>query len=185
MQFQFLSTLRLNLRMYTPEVLQHIFTHYTEQELWAFFGATTEEQFLKEMDMQQQGRTMYNLSFCGFHLIEKESERVIGKADFYKWYVNHHRAELGYTLFYEECKNKGFMTEALTAIIDYGFNTLNLHRIEAFVAPFNVPSLSLMRHFNFREEGLLREHYFYEGNHEDSLVFGLLKSDYLADKRVT
>jgi hypothetical protein len=42
---------------------------------------------------------------------------------------------------YENYKRKGLMTEAVSSIIDYGFNKLNLHRIEALVGSNNIPSL--------------------------------------------
>jgi ribosomal-protein-alanine N-acetyltransferase len=51
------------------------------------------------------------------------------------------------------------MTEAVSSIIDYGFNKLNLHRIEALVGSNNIPSLKIMENHNFTKEGLLRQHY--------------------------
>jgi ribosomal-protein-alanine N-acetyltransferase len=55
-----------------------------------------------------------------------------------------------------------------------------LHRIEALVGPHNIPSLKLVKSFGFREEGRLREHYFINNQLEDSIVFSLLKREYLA-----
>ena len=57
-------------------------------------------------------------------------------------------------------KQKGLMSEAVEAIIDYGFNALRLHRIEAFIGPDNVASLRLIKKMHFVQEGILREHYF-------------------------
>ena len=70
------------------------------------------------------------------------------------------------------------MSEAMEAILAYGFNDMNLNRIEAFVGKNNVASLRTLKKFNFEEEGVLREHYINKSDPEDSLVFSLLKSEY-------
>lgn len=77
------------------------------------------------------------------------------------------------------------MKEALPYIIDYGFDRMNLHRIEAMVGPDNQASLRLVKGLGFVEEGLLREHYFIDGKFYDSLVFSLLKKEYNPRKRIT
>ncbi|GAA4461501.1 hypothetical protein GCM10023093_06270 [Nemorincola caseinilytica] len=56
-------------------------------------------------------------------------------------------------------RNKGYMTEAMQAVIAHGFGQMGLNRIEAFVGTRNEPSLRLMQHFGFTKEGLLRSHY--------------------------
>lgn len=67
------------------------------------------------------------------------------------------------------------MSEALKAIIPYGFSELKLNRIEALVAPGNVPSIRLMQKNNFIQEAVLKQHYFHEGKFDDSLMFALLR----------
>ncbi len=70
------------------------------------------------------------------------------------------------------------MTEALKPIIAYGFGEMNLHRIEALTATYNVPSQKLLENNDFVKEGLLREHYMVDGKAENSVIFSLLKSEY-------
>ena len=69
------------------------------------------------------------------------------------------------------------MKEALQWAVHYGFNTMNLHRIEAFVGRNNTPSLKLLNGLGFQYEGTLREHYMVNGVPDDSLVYGLLKQE--------
>lgn len=179
MQFFYLHTSRLALRMLTPAVYDYVFAHYDESMLRTFLGALEDEVFEKEQERQAAGRAMYDRSFCWFQLIDKERNCIIGTAGFHNWYISHRRAELGYGITVETYKRKGFMTEAIEAILDYGFDCLHLHRVEAFVAPYNTPSLKIMERFNFTREGLLRQHYFWNGRHEDSQAFGLLKAEYI------
>ena len=70
------------------------------------------------------------------------------------------------------------MREALPEVLKYGFNTMNLHRIEALIAPGNIPSLKLLQRTGFTREGLLREHYMKGGRLEDSVIFSLLRPEY-------
>jgi ribosomal-protein-alanine N-acetyltransferase len=70
------------------------------------------------------------------------------------------------------------MSEVLPEVIRYGFTTMKLHRIEAMVGPNNGASLRLMQKFGFRHEGHLKAHYLRNGIYEDSVVFGLLRSEW-------
>ena len=166
----------LSLRALTPEVYSFVFSNYNDEQLMEFFGLTTPEEFAKEKKRYEKGMTTVNKTFILFHILE--NGKNVGWCGFHTWYTDHARAEIGYILSNEASKGKGIMSLALKAVIDYGFNTMNLHRIEAFVAPNNVPSLKLMEKYNFIKEGRLREHYFKNNKMEDSLVFSLLKSEY-------
>ncbi|MTI67032.1 MAG: GNAT family N-acetyltransferase [Firmicutes bacterium] len=64
---------------------------------------------------------------------------------------------LGYRLDKDEINN-GYITEGLKAIIDFAFNELKLHRIEAYIMPRNIRSLKVARKLNFYEEGIAREY---------------------------
>lgn len=180
MDFELLETPRLQLRKLTPEVYDHVFAHYTQEEVMTFFGHTTEEQYRTELWRYQNGLRIFNKTFLMFHLIEKESRAVIGWCGFHTWYLDHDRAEIGYVLAQDAHKGKGYMSEALPRIIGYGFRTMHLHRIEALVAPHNEPSLKLLQRMHFIQEGHLREHYKVNGRMEDSLLFALLQKEYEA-----
>lgn len=178
-------TPRLILRPLTPETYGEVFTKYSEEELKLFFGCKTDEELAEERKKYDQGLQMYRKSLLMFHIIEKETEKVIGWCGYHTWYLPHNRAEIGYVLTDETSKRKGYMKEALPYIIDYGFDRMNLHRIEAMVGPDNQASLRLVKGLGFVEEGLLREHYFIDGKFYDSLVFSLLKKEYNPRKRIT
>jgi len=105
----------------------------------------------------------------------KGDDTLIGSAGFYKWVQPvRYQAELGYDLnpaFW----GKGIMTEALSAIIQYGFDHMGLHRIEVLIPHRNKRSQGLVRRLGFRKEGVLRDHYFIEGRFSDDVIFSLLK----------
>jgi ribosomal-protein-alanine N-acetyltransferase len=107
--------------------------------------------------------------------IDGQSSPVAG---FHHWSKYHSRAELGYSLSNDTYKKKGIMTEVLERIIAYGFNTMHINRMEALVADDNIASKLLLKKYNFTQEGLLRQHYFINGVHEDSLMYSLLRDEY-------
>jgi len=67
------------------------------------------------------------------------------------------------------------MTEALQAIIDFGFNVLDINRIEAEVMQGNVMSENLLEKLNFRREGVLRQWMLWNERYYDMTMYSLLK----------
>jgi ribosomal-protein-alanine N-acetyltransferase len=180
MHFEYITTDRLKLRLITPEAYKAVFQEYTDDEIKLFFGLQSDDDLKKERIKYEKGMTTYNRSFILFQLIDKRSDTVIGGCGLHNWMPDHSRSEIGYALNNDAVKQKGLMTEAIRPIIDYGFNTLHLNRIEAFIGANNVASQKLIRKMKFKQEGCLREHYCKEGVLEDSWVFSLLKSEYEA-----
>jgi ribosomal-protein-alanine N-acetyltransferase len=172
-----IETPRLLLRMETAEEYKRILESYDDAALMQYFGLQETELELEKMKVKG-GICTYRTDVVFFHLIEKTTQHVIGSCNFHNWFRIHQRSEIGYALRREEYKNKGFMREALLPIVDYGFTTLNLNRIEAFIGPENMPSQRLVQRLGFRQEGHLRGHYCKDGVIGDSLVFGLLRDEF-------
>lgn len=171
----YIETERLLLRPYSPDIMQTIFTTYSDNEIMRFLGLENEEALKQEKAKFKGGYTTYRISFCGFHLINKTDHCVMGLCGFHNWYAEHFRSEFGYALLHDSFKRKGFMKEAIAPILQYGFNEMNLNRIEAFASPTNTPSIRLLEHFGFEKEGLLKQHFFKNGVLEDSAVYALFK----------
>jgi RimJ/RimL family protein N-acetyltransferase len=181
--FPTLETKRLLLKELGPEEMKEIFTTCSDEEIMGLYGYTTNEEVETEKNKFELGMTTYRTSFKSFLIEEKSSGNIIGRSGFHNWYDMHKRAELGYALSDESAKRKGYTTEAVRAIIKYGFEEMDLNRIEAFVGPHNTPSLKIVRGLGFTEEGTLREHFCKNGVMEDSVCFSLLKKEYDLRKR--
>ena len=107
------------------------------------------------------------------------SDAMIGTTSLYEINPQHARAGLGYALM-PEFWGKGLATEAATLAISYGFLELGLHRIEADTEPNNVRSNRVLETLGFQREGLLRERFMHPDGIQDSLIFGLLKPEWIA-----
>lgn len=174
----FITTSRLQLKGFSPEDMDIIFTTLPKEEIMVLLGHQSDKEFEKEAEKQRQGYASYNRRFLLFLLIDKASGSVVGRCGLHNWNPDHHRAEIGYVMTVESFKQKGLMSEALEAIIRYGFSELHLNRIEAIVAPDNIPSLRLLEKNGFVLEGRLRKHYPVENRFEDSLMLGLLRDEF-------
>lgn len=180
MQFEELTTPRLILCKLTPEVYSHLYENFDDKELMKILGLESEEALQKEKDKYKQGLTSYNRSMLNFLLIEKETGKIVGACGFHTWSPQHFRAEIGYAIYNDGHKRKGYMTEAVQAVLAYGFNEMELHRVEALADPANVPSIKIIEKFNFTYEATLREHYNVDGKMEDSVMYSLLKHEFKA-----
>jgi [ribosomal protein S5]-alanine N-acetyltransferase len=183
MNFEIIETRRLLLKGLSPVDMKDVFENCSKPEIKKILGHRSEEDYQKEESKYKNGYSSYNRSFKLFLMTDKTSNTIIGRCGIHNWNVEHRRAEIGYVIEDENYKRKGLMTETLDVVIEYGFNKMNLHRIEALVGTGNVPSMRLMEKYNFIKEGLLRQHYFTADNYQDSFMFSKLYSEYIGEKK--
>jgi ribosomal-protein-alanine N-acetyltransferase len=106
-------------------------------------------------------------------ITEKGVDRLIGTIGFVHIKPEHYRGEVGYML-HDGLHGKGIMTEALEAVLHYGFHTMKLHSVEAIIAPENIASEKLLQKMHFVKEAHFHEAELYEGKWLDSFVYSLL-----------
>lgn len=168
-------TNRIHLRQETDEFLAEVLELPLEKQ-FSHFGVETKKELQRIHSKIEQRQRNPHFGQIKWHMIELESNKTIGSLGFHNWLKEHRRAEIGYFINVEY-RGKGYMSEVLPKVISYGFNTMDLIRIEAFIAPDNQVSLHLIEKMKFKKEGLLRQHYIHEDVVYDSVVFGLLKGE--------
>ena len=77
---------------------------------------------------------------------------------------------------------KGRMTRAVSAVVDFAFSKLRLHRVEAACIPDNGPSIAVLERNGFQREGYARGYLKIDGAWRDHVLFGLLDSDARAQR---
>lgn len=112
-----------------------------------------------------------------FTIIKEETGIPIGEIRLS--YINFidGNAEIGILLNQVERK-KGYASEALNLILDFGFNRLRLQRIEAEYLETNIDSAKLFRKAGFVIEGIKRSSKYFDGWYYNSIIASILKSDY-------
>lgn len=86
-------------------------------------------------------------------------------------------AELGYAVHADHW-GRGYATDATRTLIDFAFDTLDLHRITAAVGPENAASIAVVRRLGMRYEGRLRDHVHANGAWRDSLLYSVLAPEW-------
>ena len=129
----------------------------------------------KEMESAQTG--------LGWAICLKSNGVVIGDMGFYRVDVNNQKTEIGYILNPEYWR-KGYASEAMDAVLKFGFEILNFNKIEADINPENQASINLATKMGFKKEAHLRQNLFFNGKFIDSLIFGLLKNEWKGSKTV-
>jgi RimJ/RimL family protein N-acetyltransferase len=111
----------------------------------------------------------------------RETGEFIGNVNLHRFFEQNRRCEVGYAIASAH-QGRGYATEALAAVIEYGFRELDINRFEADVNPANEASARVLERLGFRREGLMRERWIIRGVKQDSAFYGLLKSDWDARK---
>lgn len=148
-----------------PEVARHV--------LWeAYTSVSQVRTYIRSM--QRKYRLADPASWC---IERREDGRVIGTIG-YMWYQQEHAAaEVGYSLA-RDCWNQGLMTEALTRVLAYSFETMSMHRVEAQHEVENPASGAVMTKCGMTYEGRLRGRLFNKGRYVDVQLYAMLREDW-------
>lgn len=173
-----IETPRLRLRKLTMRDAQDIFA-YSQDPLVAQYVLWDAQHSLSEARSYLRFMLRkYRLGEAASWGIEyRATGRVIGTIGFSWIQRENSAAEVGYSLS-RAYWNQGLMTEALGALLDYGFTALNLNRIEAQHETQNPASGAVMRKCGMQREGLLRQRLLNKGRFVDVELYAILRSDY-------
>jgi ribosomal-protein-alanine N-acetyltransferase len=112
----------------------------------------------------------------------KGNPELIGVIGYWRAKPEHYRAEVGYMIM-PEYWGRGITSEALMAVLEYGFSEMQLHSVEADINPDNVASRKVLLKAGFKSEAFFRENYFWQGRFYNSEIFGLIASEFRLQKR--
>ena len=137
--------------------------------------------------MKQQMEWFKNISskdvVMSIFLKEKESLRIIGTTGLYNINMRHQTATLKLRLT-SDVQGKGIGNKLFIMILDYAFGTLNIRKILSDNFSDNKRVATLKDKLGFVKEGILRKHYYHDGEFRDADVYNLFKDDYYKSERV-
>jgi ribosomal-protein-alanine N-acetyltransferase len=181
-KFQIIETSRLRLRELQVADSEAMLETYSDPETMKYWSAKpvvdlngAREMVQADVDWAAKGDALV------WAITNPPSDKVLGKCVLFQFSHENQRAEFGYVINRSHWA-KGYMTETLTAIINFAFNELGLHRLEVDTDAENLASLRVMEKLGFTREGLFRDRWRVYGEWQDSAMLALLKPEWISKK---
>ncbi len=173
-----LETARLNLRWLTPDDAPALFAVFGDPEVCRYWSRPP----LAHVDDARALQAEIAASFAARSLFqwgiaERDTGALVGTCTLASLSTAHARAEVGFALARARW-GRGYVAEALPAMVRFAFATLGLHRLEADADPRNAASIRALERVGFVREGHQRERYWMSDEWQDAVLFGLLRRDW-------
>ena len=176
--FQNIETERLLLRRIDQNDVEEVLALRGNPETMKYIPrplAKTKEEALVHIAMIEA--KIENNTGINWGITIKGSNKIIGIIGHYRIQPENHRAEIGY-MSLPEYNGKGYITEAIKAVVEYGFEQMNLHSIEAVIDPGNTASERVLQKNGFVKEAHILENELWEGKFWDTVIYSLLKRNF-------
>jgi len=145
----------------------------SEYTMWSTHGSIEETKyFLKSLLKMYKRRELVD-----WGIVHKAEKKLIGTCGYVEWSMTHSRGEIGYVLD-RKYWNQGYMSEAVNAIMEFGFREMLLNRIEAKCEVHNIGSARVMEKVGMQLEGILRQQLFVKGRYWDLKIYSILRDDF-------
>ena len=177
--FPKLETKRFILREVKQQDLNEIYEIYSNEE------AVRYQQIEPMESMEQAQKAVHSFlngykskRFIRWCIADKDYDKVIGLITLHAFDNWNSKAELGCMLNKKYWK-RNIMSESAQKVIEYAFEVIELHRIEALIHPENIASNKLIMKLGFEKEGLKKQSAYNRGTDkfEDRLIYGLIKTN--------
>ncbi len=153
-----------------PEVVRHMD--------WGPNSDNDDKQFVERTIARQKERPRRNFTLA---ITMKDTKSLIGSCGIHKSNITDREGWIGYCLS-RQYWGRGFGTETARALLHFGFENLNLHRIFATCAPANTASAHVLEKAGMRLEGHFRQHRWTKRKWRDSLVYAIIDKEWRASK---
>lgn len=175
MEFPVIETERLTLRKPRDEDVAPFLKICQDEEVMLYYGKEpyrTEKQSQDELDwflkIWREGTGLrWVISLKG-------ENAPIGDIGYYDYEKKHRKAEIGYKIAREH-GGKGYITEALVAVLNFIYSETEINRVQALVDPRNPASYKVIEKQGFQREGLLKDYEYERGSYVDLYMYSILR----------
>ena len=173
-----ITTPRLVLRWVSEDDVDSLYEVFSDPQVMRYwsFGPLANREAAAEMQREiAAGNESETMLKWGLAL--RESNTLIGTVTIFNLSLDNGRAEIGYGMARAQW-GKGYMNEALQALLSHAFEVMQLRRLEADVDPRNSASIRTLERLGFQREGFLRERWHVDGEIQDAFFYGLLRREW-------
>lgn len=160
-----------------------------EADASAMFASLSDEESMRLTGTQQTFTLAQVQAYCArvaqaddrvdYAITVKDDPTFLGEVVLNEIDWTNHSASFRIALASAASFGKGYGTEATRLILDYGFNTLNLHRIELEVYDFNPRAQHVYEKVGFVREGVRRDVLLWDGVYQSAIVMSILRDEWL------
>ena len=173
-----ISTPRIVLRWISEDDIDSLYEIFSNRHVMRYWSSEPLADREAAADLQREiAGGNENETMFKWGLALRDSNTVIGTTTLFNLNLDNGRAELGYAMSHEHW-GKGYMNEALKALVSHAFEVMDLRRLEADVDPRNAASIRLLEKLGFQREGFLRERWHVNGEIQDAFFYGLLRHEW-------
>lgn len=174
-----IETERLILRKfsysYDEDMLKYWISDPNIQSLYSEPTYSTKEEVKELLDKYKSSYEKED--YYRWAIISKNSNECIGQIAYFLVDNKNHFAEIEYCIG-SNFQKRGFATEAARAVIEFGFNKINLHKVQICHKSINIPSKKVIEKCGLTFEGALRDYFYFEGRYVDRLYYSILRSEF-------
>jgi RimJ/RimL family protein N-acetyltransferase len=176
-----ITTPRVVLRWISEDDIDNLYKIFSDPQVMRYWSTPplpdreAAAELQREIADGNESDTMFK-----WGLALRDSNSVIGTTTLFNLNLDNGRAELGYAMGRAHW-GKGYMHEALQALVSHAFEVMELRRLEADVDPRNAASIRTLERLGFQREGFLRERWHVNGEIQDALFYGLLRREWRRD----
>lgn len=171
---------RLILRRFTKEDNESMRVNWASdesiQKLYSeptYSNAQEADGFLSKVIANYSNEDYYRWAIAP----KDDSENCIGQIAYFLINEKNHWGEIEYCIG-RAYQGKGLMTEAVRAILEFGFKQIGLHKVQVCHKEGNIPSQRVIEKAGFIYEGTLRDYFFMEDHYVSRLYYSMLNEEY-------
>ena len=172
--FKTITTERLVLREVTIDDATEVFAFRSHPEAMKYIGKPVAPSIEVAKDLIGKFIDgLKNNDGATWGIVLPHENKIIGTIGFWRMEKEHYRAEIGYML-HPDHWGKGYIPEAIEAVMEHGFKNLGFHTVQAYITPENTASSRVLEKTGFVKEAHFRDNYYFMGEFSDTAVYSKL-----------
>ncbi|HLV62524.1 GNAT family protein [Galbibacter sp.] len=166
-----LSGKNIFLRALEPEDLDFLFTLENDEKVWEISETLAPySRYILKQYLANSHKDIYEVKQLRL-AISDYNNHLLGLIDLFDFNPKHSRAGVGIIVLEEANRNRGVGREALSLLIDYAFNYLNLHQLYANISSENKPSIHLFSNLGFERVGVKKDWNYISGKYQNEILY--------------
>jgi diamine N-acetyltransferase len=168
----------ISLRALEPEDLELLYEWENNLSYWIISNTVVPfSKYTLKRYLENSHKNIYETGQLRLMIEHIPNNTTIGTIDIFDFDPFHKRAGLGILIAKEEYRRKGYASMAIKCLVDYCFNTLQLHQIYCNILANNCESMDLFKKAGFVQSGIKKDWIMTSDGYLDEYIFQLISRD--------